>query len=272
MKRLLLPALLAFGLLTYTPATFGADAKAELQELVGKVKAKLSGGHKTEADLADELKGFDTLLAEHKGEKTEDVAQILSMKALLYAEVLDDDDKATELLKQVQTDYPDTAASKQAAQIVASIAQQSESKKLRKGLVAGAAFPEFEGQDLEGKPLSVASRKGKVVLIDFWATWCGPCVAELPNVLAAYKKYHDKGFEIIGISLDKDHDKLTSFIKEKDVTWPQYFDGQGWQNKVSTKYGINSIPATFLLDKDGKIIASDLRGEALDAALGKALN
>jgi thiol-disulfide isomerase/thioredoxin len=126
-------------------------------------------------------------------------------------------------------------------------------------------------QDLDGKPLSVANDKGKIVLIDFWATWCGPCVRELPNVLKVYAKDHDKGFDIIGVSLDSDKAKLTSFIKEKNMTWPQYFDGKGWENKVSTKYGINSIPATYLLGKDGKIIGKDLRGDALDNAVTTAL-
>jgi thiol-disulfide isomerase/thioredoxin len=135
----------------------------------------------------------------------------------------------------------------------------------------GAPLKDFDEKDLEGKPLSIASRKGKVVLIDFWATWCGPCVRELPNVLKTYEKYHDKGFEIIGISLDSDKDKLTTFIKEKKMTWPQYFDGKGWQNKVSTQYGIQSIPATYLIDKEGKVLAIGLRGEALEAAVGKAL-
>ena len=107
----------------------------------------------------------------------------------------------------------------------------------------------------------MANFKGKVVMVDFWATWCGPCVGEVPNVVAAYKKYHDKGFEIIGVSLDRDGDldKMKSFTKDKEMPWPQYFDGGFWTNKLAVKYGINSIPATFLLDGSGIIIAKNAR-------------
>jgi len=264
MKRLLLPAIICVSLLTFAPRNFAADAKAQLDELVGKVKEKLKGGKNTEADLTDELKSFDTLIAEHKSEKTEDVAKIVFMKALLYSEVFKNDDKAEVLFDQLQKDFPETAIGKQ-------VAAQAEGKKIQRSLKPGAVFPGFEETDLDGKPLSPANFKGKVVLIDFWATWCGPCVAELPNVIKTYGAHHANGFEIIGISLDKDKDKVTTFIKDKQMTWAQYFDGQGWQNKLAAKYGISSIPATILLDKEGKIIAKDLRGEALESAVTAAL-
>jgi peroxiredoxin len=140
-----------------------------------------------------------------------------------------------------------------------------------KALAVGSPFPNFNETDIDGKPVSVANYKGKIVLVDFWATWCGPCVAELPNVLKAYEKYHGKGFEIIGISLDSNKARLTDFVKAKNVTWQQFFDGQGWKNKLGQKYSVNSIPATYLVDKEGKLIAKNLRGEALEKAVAKAL-
>ncbi len=122
-----------------------------------------------------------------------------------------------------------------------------------------------------GEKVDLAEMKGKVVLVDYWATWCGPCVEELPSVKAAYDKYHAKGFEILGISLDEDKDALTAFIKEHEIPWSQDFTGKGWETELAARYGITSIPATFLVGKDGKIVARDLRGEALGEAVAKHL-
>ncbi len=123
---------------------------------------------------------------------------------------------------------------------------------------------------VDGAEVDIAKLRGKVVLIDFWATWCGPCVAELPNVLKAYEKLHPKGFEIIGISLDQDKDKLQRFTKEKGMTWPQYFDGKGWENDISTRFGIRSIPAMWLVGKSGMLISNDVR-DGLEELVEKAL-
>lgn len=274
MRNRILAALAVGSLLFTSPSVLAQEKSAattELKELMTKVSAKLKESKRTEKDLADELKEFDTLLAKHKGEKTDDVAQILYMKAQLYLQVLSNPDKGAELIAQLKRDFPDTKQGKSADQVLESIKKQAEAKKMQDSLAEGTKFPDFNEKDVAGKPLSIANYKGKVVLIDFWATWCGPCVKELPNVLKAYEKHHANGFEIIGISLDKDKEKLESFTKEKNMPWQQFFDGQFWNNKLAVKYGVNSIPATYLLDGEGKIIGKDLRGEALEAAVANGV-
>jgi peroxiredoxin len=283
MKTRLLASFVALFLVsTYSPAQARqaelTPAQTELNAVVEKVQAKLKAAKGTklkEADLADEFKEFDALLAKHKGEKTDDVAQILFMKGMLYLQVLDNPDKGAALITQLKQDYPDTKQGKGADRLLDNIKQQQASAKIRNALVEGSKFPDFDEKDLDGKPVSVANYKGKVVLVDFWATWCGPCVGELPNVIKTYEKHHSQGFEIIGISLDRDGDKekqkLLTFLKDKKMTWQQYYDGKWWQNKLAVKYGVQSIPATYLLDSDGKILGKDLRGERLEEAVAKAL-
>ena len=122
----------------------------------------------------------------------------------------------------------------------------------------------------DGTEVDFAKLRGKVVLVDFWATWCGPCVAEVPSVVATYNKLHEKGFEIIGISLDQDKSKLDAFVKDKAMPWRQFFDGKGWQNEIAQKFGINSIPAMWLIDKKGMVVSTNAR-EGLAVKVEKAL-
>lgn len=255
-------------LLTSSQRAFTADATAELKTLVAKVRSDIAAGKTTETALADDLKQFDALLAEHKGEKTDAVARILYMKATLYSEVFQNQTKADALLQQLKTEFKGT-------QLVAALEKQeteaAAAKQRQAALAVGSVFPDFNEKDVTGQPLSIASHKDKVVLIDFWATWCGPCRGELPNVIATYNKHHAQGFDIIGVSLDQDQAKLTDFTKSMKMPWPQFFDGQGWNNKLAVKYGIESIPATFLLDGNGKIIGKDLRGDELEQAVSVAL-
>ena len=138
-------------------------------------------------------------------------------------------------------------------------------------LKPGARPFTLTARDLEHKPISLSQYKGKVVLMDFWATWCGPCVGEMPNVIAAYKKYHAAGFDVVGISLDQDKSALTSFLAENKMPWRQVFDGKGWGSAVAKLYGVQSIPFGLLLNRDGTIAAVSVRGEALPTAIQVAL-
>jgi thiol-disulfide isomerase/thioredoxin len=124
---------------------------------------------------------------------------------------------------------------------------------------------------VEGKAVDLEKLRGKVVLLDFWATWCPPCRESVPHLVAAYRKYSEKGLEIIGISLDEEKERLVKFTKAKEMTWPQYFDGMGWENRFARRYGIEGIPTLWLVDKKG-IVRAEVRAENLEKQIEKLLN
>ncbi len=135
----------------------------------------------------------------------------------------------------------------------------------------GAIAPDFTQNDPDGNPITLSSLRGKYVLIDFWAAWCQPCRQENPNVVANYNKFKDKGFDVIGVSLDQDKDSWLAAIKEDNLTWNHVSDLQYWNNAVARQYGVNSIPHSILLDKEGRIIAKNLRGDALGGKLAELM-
>jgi peroxiredoxin len=136
-----------------------------------------------------------------------------------------------------------------------------------KAVQPGMTAPEFTLNDTAGKPVTLNSFRGKVLLVDFWASWCGPCRHENPNVVKAFNEFKDKGFDVLGVSLDDDKGKWIEAIKKDKLTWTHVSDLKGWQNEVSGLYGVMSIPSNFLINSDGKIIATDLRGDDLRAKL-----
>lgn len=135
----------------------------------------------------------------------------------------------------------------------------------------GQMAPDFTMNDTTGSPVSLSSFRGKYVLVDFWASWCGPCRAENPNVVKAYNEYKGKDFTILGVSLDKSKDAWEKAIKDDHLNWNQVSDLQYWDNAAAKLYGVQAIPANFLIGPDGKIVAKNLRGDALESELARRL-
>lgn len=136
----------------------------------------------------------------------------------------------------------------------------------------GNPAPDFSSNDVNGKPVSLASFKGKYVLLDFWASWCGPCRQENPRVVKAYHKFHDKGFDIFGVSLDDTKADWVKAIKKDGLDWTQVSDLKGWQADAASLYGVKAIPMNYLIDKNGIIVAKGLRGEDLEKKLQDILH
>ena len=150
--------------------------------------------------------------------------------------------------------------------------KQSEEQEAAKAKVeTGKPAPDFSAATPDGKKMSLKEAMGKVTVIDFWASWCKPCRMENPNVVALYNEYHSQGLNIIGVSLDKDGDKWKEAIAADKLTWNHVSNLKHWDEPIAKQYGVQSIPATFILDANGKIVAKDLRGDALKAKVQELL-
>jgi peroxiredoxin len=149
------------------------------------------------------------------------------------------------------------------------LSQLSQQAGRMRSSTIGAEAPEIEMETPEGEMMKLSDLRGKYVLIDFWASWCGPCRRENPNVKKVYSKYKDKGFEILGVSLDRDKSRWIKAIEADGLPWPHVSDLRQWKNEAAQTYGVSSIPYTVLVDPEGKIVATRLRGASLEAKLAE---
>ena len=154
--------------------------------------------------------------------------------------------------------------------IVISLKERVEALK---AVAIGVVAPDFTQNDPDGNPVTLSELEGhKLLLVDFWAAWCGPCRRENPNVVAVYNEFHEMGFDVLGVSLDSDRDDWLQAIADDNLTWKHVSDLKYWDNEVAKLYAVNSIPANFLLDAEGKIIATGLRGDDLRAKIAELLS
>ncbi len=179
--------------------------------------------------------------------------EVAAPMLLALAEINPDPEQQVAGYQRVAEAFPNTDYGKMAAD------------KIRTADAIGKPFELAFEDAITGERVAMEDLRGKVVMIDFWATWCGPCVAEMPELKALYAKYKDRGVEFIGVSLDQPADQggldaLKAFVDEHDVPWPQYYQGKGWESEFSRGWGINAIPAQFIVDAEGNLRAMDARG------------
>ena len=204
-------------------------------------------------------------------------AAALETRIVAYIHQFPDDPKANALQVR-RLDLLQKVDPKKEADLLATLSTDADPKVAaaahgRQELKALEATPlDWKFTAVDGQSVDLAAWRGKYVLVDFWASWCPDCLREMPDVLAAYRKYHREGFEVVGVSMDHDKEAMLAFLKKHDIPWPQQYDGQAWDSSVAVKYGVKGIPEMWLVNREGRVIATGVHGSQLEAKLRPLLD
>ncbi|WP_293305987.1 TlpA disulfide reductase family protein [Pedobacter sp. UBA5917] len=253
------------------------DENNELSKMLAENSAKFSKTYNSYLALPNEEKEspkYQTELQKQFGkiedEKKEIQAafikahpnSIISLSALKdYAGMVPDGDATLAVFAFLSKDIRESAAGKKFEEVLKTAAK----------LGIGKMAPDFSAPDTADKSVSLSSYKGKYVLVDFWASWCVPCRAENPNLVKSYNRFHQKGLEVLGVSLDQKKENWVKAIQEDGLTWAHVSDLKYWKSDIAKLYQVNAVPQNYLIGPDGKIIAKNLRGEALNVKLAEIL-
>ncbi|WP_373726416.1 redoxin domain-containing protein [Bacteroides heparinolyticus] len=236
----------------------------KMMALYKKMDADTTLTEEETAKITDELKAIDSVMNVKVLEAVEaNIDNAFGIQLLESVSFAYDAEKLLPILEKV----PEKYSKKE------SIVRIKEDLNKKMQLAVGKNMPDITMNTPEGTPLSLGEvvAKNKYTLVDFWASWCGPCRQEMPHVVKAYAAYRAKGFEVLGVSLDENAEDWKKAIKDLGMAWPQMSDLKGWKSAASEVYAIRSIPSTFLVDQNGVIVARDLRGDALEKKLAELL-
>lgn len=250
-----------------------------MNEAVQQLKAEFRTLRAAQQKLAADLKSEDEAVRRAAEQQYDETDRTIARKADAFIRANMDNPLAGKLFFDFRYDIPEAAQNEIAAvstptfRAVPGIDKILTRLENLKTVAVGKQFTDFELKDMKGNPVKLSDYvgKGKVVLVDFWASWCPPCRREMPNLVALYKEYKSKGFEIVGVSLDSKQEAWEKGVKDLHITWPQMSDLAGWQNAGAAKYFVNSIPHTILVDDNGVILAKNLHGDELKEKVAEAL-